>query len=222
MEKDGAGQPAPFSNLFYTKCGEIMKKRKFLRKEGGQSLVEFALVLPLFMLILMGILDFGWLFYNYIGVENCARNGARIACVEYSTTNYDSQSKTPIYPQRFNPNLTDSNGFYQSLDKTGDYKYCNTEENDIVKAVVLSKPKSVTLTNIELSYSFDGNNRSEFEFAEAGGIERRSTGDVTVKVEGTMHVLTPVLGVFSDHMQFKLTSQSTYKVEKMADSSSTP
>ena len=37
-----------------------MKKR-----ENGQSAVEFALVLPILLLIVCGILDFGWLFYNY-------------------------------------------------------------------------------------------------------------------------------------------------------------
>ena len=43
-----------------------MKKR-----ENGQSAVEFALVLPILLLIVCGILDFGWLFYNQLSVENC-------------------------------------------------------------------------------------------------------------------------------------------------------
>lgn len=201
--------------------------------------MEFALVLPLFMLILMGILDFGWLFYNYVGVENCARNGARIACVEYKTVNYDSTKSIPIHGgvQEFDPNNTNANGFYkreyvvESIDGLGDF--CNTEEKDIIDAIVFSKPKSVTLTKITLSYSYDVDNPGRINYnSDRNDLDdngqpvlntsRRSKGDVTVKVEGKLHVLTPVLGVFSDHMQFKLTSQSTYKVEKMADSSSTP
>jgi hypothetical protein len=45
----------------------------------GQSLVEFALVLPIFMLILSGILDFGFLLYSRMSVINAAREGARTA-----------------------------------------------------------------------------------------------------------------------------------------------
>lgn len=53
-----------------------MKKR-----EKGQSAVEFALVLPILLLIVCGILDFGWLFYNQLSVENACREGARVGCV---------------------------------------------------------------------------------------------------------------------------------------------
>jgi Flp pilus assembly protein TadG len=53
----------------------------------GQSLVEFAMVLPIFMLILSGILDFGFLLYSRMGVINAAREGARAAVMvsDYST-----------------------------------------------------------------------------------------------------------------------------------------
>lgn len=50
------------------------------RKQGsGQSLVEFALVLPVFLLILWGIIDMGFMFYSRITVINAAREGARSA-----------------------------------------------------------------------------------------------------------------------------------------------
>lgn len=41
-------------------------KSKRDRKEDGQAMVEFALILPIFLLILCGIIDFGWLFYNQL------------------------------------------------------------------------------------------------------------------------------------------------------------
>lgn len=56
-----------------------MKKR--LRHEDGQSMVEFALILPVFLLILCGIIDFGWLFYNQLSLNNACREGARYAVV---------------------------------------------------------------------------------------------------------------------------------------------
>ncbi|HEY7465476.1 MAG TPA: TadE/TadG family type IV pilus assembly protein [Dehalococcoidia bacterium] len=43
----------------------------------GQSLLEFALVLPIFLLFVMGTVDFGWALRNYITATNAAREGAR-------------------------------------------------------------------------------------------------------------------------------------------------
>jgi Flp pilus assembly protein TadG len=45
----------------------------------GQALTEFALVLPVFLLVLSGILDFGFLLYSRMTVINAARDGARAA-----------------------------------------------------------------------------------------------------------------------------------------------
>lgn len=61
-----------------------MKKRLFSKKnkrEDGQAMVEFALILPIFLQILCGIIDFGWLFYNQLSLNNACREGARYAVV---------------------------------------------------------------------------------------------------------------------------------------------
>ena len=42
----------------------------------GQSVVEFALVLPIMLLLLAGAIDLGRLFYAYVAVENAAKEGA--------------------------------------------------------------------------------------------------------------------------------------------------
>ena len=44
--------------------------------------MEFALVLPIFILILAGILDFGFLLYSRITLINATREGARAAVTE--------------------------------------------------------------------------------------------------------------------------------------------
>ena len=51
------------------------------KNEDGQAMVEFALILPVFLLILCGIIDFGWLFYNQLSLNNACREGARYAVV---------------------------------------------------------------------------------------------------------------------------------------------
>lgn len=49
----------------------------FKRKEKGQSLVEFAMVLPVLLLLIMGIIDFGMAFHSVVTVNTAAREGAR-------------------------------------------------------------------------------------------------------------------------------------------------
>ena len=58
--------------------------KRFLRSEKGQAMVEFALVLPLLLALLCGIVDFGWLYYNQITLNNAAREGARYAVIHYA------------------------------------------------------------------------------------------------------------------------------------------
>jgi len=52
------------------------------RSERGSQLIEFALVLPLLLLVVLGIMDFGLLFQRYEAVTNAAREGARIAVLD--------------------------------------------------------------------------------------------------------------------------------------------
>lgn len=60
--------------------------KSFCRRENGQSLAEFALVLPVLLVVLCAIIDFGWLYYNQITLNNAAREGARYAVIHYDPT----------------------------------------------------------------------------------------------------------------------------------------
>lgn len=51
------------------------------RRERGQDLVEYALVLPIMMLILMTILDLGRAVYYYSAIHNSAREGVRYGII---------------------------------------------------------------------------------------------------------------------------------------------
>ena len=53
----------------------------------GQALVEFAFVLPIFLLCLMGVVDMGRLIYMNSVLSQAAREGARLASVEASWIN---------------------------------------------------------------------------------------------------------------------------------------
>lgn len=52
-------------------------------REGGAALIEFAIMMPLLLLILFGIVEFGWLFSQNLDVRHGAREGARIAAVNF-------------------------------------------------------------------------------------------------------------------------------------------
>ena len=48
------------------------------RREAGAEIIEFALVLPLLLFVMIGIFDFGLMFRDYGVITNAAREGARI------------------------------------------------------------------------------------------------------------------------------------------------
>ena len=56
--------------------------RRFLRREEGQALTEFALILPVLVLLLFGVLEFGKLFNYWLDEGHLANTGARYAVVD--------------------------------------------------------------------------------------------------------------------------------------------
>jgi Flp pilus assembly protein TadG len=54
-----------------------MRKRFSFRNQQGQSMTEFALVLPILALLLFGVIQFGIVFNNYITLTDAVRAGAR-------------------------------------------------------------------------------------------------------------------------------------------------
>ena len=58
------------------------RHRGLLRRgEKGQSLAEFVLVLPIFLILVFAIIDFGLGFHAWLTVTNSAREGARLGAV---------------------------------------------------------------------------------------------------------------------------------------------
>jgi len=52
------------------------------RRERGQELVEFALILPLLLLLMVGIFEFGYVVFAYNTLSNAVREGARYGSVQ--------------------------------------------------------------------------------------------------------------------------------------------
>jgi Flp pilus assembly protein TadG len=65
------------------------------RSERGAELIEFALVLPLLIFIILGLIDFGFMFQRFEVVTNAAREGARMAALPgYAATDVDARVRS--------------------------------------------------------------------------------------------------------------------------------
>jgi len=53
-----------------------LRSKYFLNREEGVSLAEFALILPVFLALVLGMIDLGQGFNTYIGMLNATREGA--------------------------------------------------------------------------------------------------------------------------------------------------
>ncbi len=60
------------------------------RSSRGQALVEFALILPVLLLILLLTVDFGRLFFSYVAVNNAAREATNYAAMHAGDPDYDA------------------------------------------------------------------------------------------------------------------------------------
>ena len=64
-----------------------MSKKTLYTCQKGASAVEFAIVLPLLLVFVFGIIEFGILLYNKAVITNASREGARAASIYYTDVN---------------------------------------------------------------------------------------------------------------------------------------
>lgn len=55
------------------------------QRRSAQAIVEAALILPVMIVLLVGIVDFGRIFYHQIELANAARDGARVGSSTVAT-----------------------------------------------------------------------------------------------------------------------------------------
>jgi Flp pilus assembly protein TadG len=64
----------------------MLKRKRFTASQRGVAMAEFALMLPLFVLLLVGIIELGRLAYFTIQVGNAAHAGAQYASLSHTNT----------------------------------------------------------------------------------------------------------------------------------------
>ncbi len=82
---------------------ELMNMVHHLKKERGQAVVELAILLPVLILILMAIFEFGRVMNAYMIVTHASREGARAAAVGIQ----DAEVVTRV--ENFSSTLNDAN-----------------------------------------------------------------------------------------------------------------
>ncbi len=73
-----------------------MTTRARWSSERGAELIEMAIALPLLLLVVLGIVDFGFLFQRYLVLTNAAMEGARVAVLPGYTI-ADAQARASTY-----------------------------------------------------------------------------------------------------------------------------
>ena len=61
------------------------------RSERGAIAVEFALILPLMLMLILGIIEFGFGYHAWDSTQNGVREGARLAAVDPSESNIEAR-----------------------------------------------------------------------------------------------------------------------------------
>lgn len=74
-----------------------------MRRQKGQAVVEFALVLPLFFMLFWGIVYTGFMYSDYLTLSNLARESARAASIQGSA--HYGEVRTAIAEQTLWTNL---------------------------------------------------------------------------------------------------------------------
>jgi Flp pilus assembly protein TadG len=78
-----------------------MKLSGLRRSERGAALVEFAIVLPVLLLLVFGIIDLGRLLYTYNNLTSAVREGARLAAVQSNPTTAAAVSAVQARVQQY-------------------------------------------------------------------------------------------------------------------------
>ena len=68
-----------------------MKTKRIITDQKGGALIELAIVLPLLVLLLIGAVEFGILYYNKQVITNASREGARAGIIDIMSDDYSNK-----------------------------------------------------------------------------------------------------------------------------------
>ncbi|PWB55550.1 MAG: hypothetical protein C3F13_04515 [Anaerolineales bacterium] len=137
------------------------KDKLMNQKSLGQSMVEFALILPLMVLIVLGIFELGRAFFAYIAISNAAREGVRVYTFTpdtttvnqiYSTVVTEVGTSTLVDPDKITSITIACGNAYTPVTTDAGLKACLVEEpirvsvtyaHDLILGILFSQPLTI-------------------------------------------------------------------------------
>src|SRR5256885_16626116 len=83
-----------------SEVGAEMNFKRHIKNERGQTMTEFAFVLPILLVLLFGIIQFGVIFNNYVTLTDAARTASRKGAVSRNSSNPAGGCQSPGYAAR--------------------------------------------------------------------------------------------------------------------------
>ncbi len=91
----------------------------------GQGLVEFAFVLPILLLIMLGIVQLGWIFTSQIGLTNGIREAARFAATNRTADTTQASANAALTVAQLTTIMPRNVNFYAAANiTTASATYC--------------------------------------------------------------------------------------------------
>jgi Flp pilus assembly protein TadG len=142
----------------------------------GQALVEFSLILPVFLLMLMGIVDVGRAIWAQNSLASAAREGARFAIVHGGTASNPCPVGPPVA------------GVTQTITASSACPYPSPSTQAIKDAVIAAANAGGTSLAVTVCYGKGCTGDTNL----AGATNARGT-EVTVGVTSRINLLTPAI-----------------------------
>ncbi|TRD12585.1 pilus assembly protein [Erythrobacter insulae] len=130
--------------------------RAIAKDTKGGAVVEFALLAPMFFVMLLGVLQVGVYLQNYNAVQSLASDGARYVMVEYQKENTlsDEQIRTVLLGEAVNaPYLLDSDRLRITVDRSGTSRVNGAIEIDLTLSYVTSDFLPIDMPGATITYS---------------------------------------------------------------------
>jgi Flp pilus assembly protein TadG len=149
--------------------GTVTRRRD---QERGQGLVEFSLTIIVFLVILMGVVDFGMAIYKFNGVSQAAREIARVTSVHPCVTpgaltcspGGSSQTQTVINVQKnLVPGLT--NPTFTCIDQAGATKpgVCDFSQDSIQVEITAPYRPITPLLGLTGTWTMKGSSSAQIQ-----------------------------------------------------------
>jgi hypothetical protein len=126
-------------------------------KTKGQALTEFALILPLLLLLLLGVIEGARIAWAYITVQEIAREAARYAVSGQPYYVAPGQAASQAEPWVFGPSLGD--GYYPgtcaSTDSSSDYWNSTCTRDDPSDSLAIDRVDAIDRIAIQRAYGMD-------------------------------------------------------------------